>query len=199
MNQIEYCNNLIFHDKATLERLFDRLMDSNRGMGHPDKLAVVFGRPHFHPDTRTGQTILKITPRRTPVITSSFQQTSIKQYVSHGVGLRTESTTYQMKDLSLRKNLDHLPKVREALGTANERYLEVQQDVMHSYVDRGQLQQLRQPTVSAQGRRVPGLRIDDPRLLAVLQALVGFIHLVGRGCFRTSDLLADVRKACGND
>jgi hypothetical protein len=195
MAQVEYCHNLIFHKQAGLQRLFDRLMDANRGMGHPDKLAVVFGRAKYRPDTRTGQTVLKMTQLRTPVLSSSYKKTSIKQYVSHGVGLRTESSSYQLKDLSLRKNIQHLPKAREALTTANDRYLEVQQDVLATYVDRGQLDQLRQASVSPTGRRVPGLHIDDPRLLAVLQAILCFAYLVGKGCFRTKDLLVDVQKA----
>ncbi len=180
------------------ERLFDRLMDANRTMGHPDKLRIVFARPAFRPDTRTGEVVLKITKRRTPVITSLFKQTSVKQYVSHGVGLRTESTCYQFRDLSIKKNLDHLPTARQVLKTANERYLEVQQDVLASYIDRGQLEQLRRPTVSATGRRVPGLHVDDPRFMAVLQALLCFVYLAGRGCFRTKDLLPDIHKATGN-
>jgi len=198
MTQMEYCHNLIFHKRAAVDRLFDRLMDANRGLGHPDKLAVVFGRSQFQPDTRTGQTVLKITKLRTPVLSSSYGSTSVKQYISVGVALRTESTTYQLKDLGLPKNVNNLPKLRKALATANDRYLRVQQDVLATFVDRGQLQQLRQPSVSASGRRVPGLRIDDPRLLAVLQAIVHFAYLAGKGCFRTTDLLVDVQKALGN-
>jgi hypothetical protein len=76
--------------------------------------------------------------------------------------------------------------------------LEVQQDVLASYVDRGQLQQLRQPSISPTGRRVPGLHIDDPRLMAVLQAILCFAYLVGKGCFRIKDLIADAKKALGD-
>jgi hypothetical protein len=198
MTQMEYCHNLIFHRRAAADRLFDRLMDSNRGMGHPDKLAVVFGRRRFRPDTRTGEIHLRVTPLRTPVLSSRYKDTSIKQYISNGVGLRTESASYRLEDLSLRKNINHLPKVRAALDNANNRYLDVQQDVLASYVDRGQLEHLRQPSVSASGRRVPGLHLDDPRLLAVLQAILCFAYLVGKGCFRTKDLLVDVRKALRN-
>src|SRR6202011_4949969 len=64
--------------------------------------------------------------------------------------------------------------------------------------DRGELQQLRQPSISASGRRVPGLHLDDPRLLAVLQAITCFAYLAGKGCFRTKDLLLDVQKALHN-
>jgi hypothetical protein len=195
MTQMEYCNNLIFHKRAAAHKLLERLMDANRSLGHPDKLAVIFGRGKFRADTRTGQTVVKMTKLRTPVISSSYQHTSIKQYVSHGVGLRTESTSYQLGDLHIKKNTDNLPKVREVLGTANQRYLDVQQDVLASYIDRGQLQELLRPTISATGRRVPGLHLDDPRLLALLQALTCFMYLSGKGSFRTKDLLVDAQKA----
>jgi hypothetical protein len=198
MTQMEYCSNLLFHQRVVGERLLDRLMDVNRGLGHPDKLAITFGRPHFQPDTRTGQVLIKITQRRVPVITCTYKKTSIKQYLSNHGALRTESTSYQLKDLAVKKHITNLPRLRQVLLTANERYLNVQQDVLASYVDRGQLQQLRRPSVSGTGRRVPGLHLDDPRLMAVLQAVTCFCYLVGKGCFRTSDLLVDVQKALDN-
>jgi hypothetical protein len=198
MAQMEYCHNIIFHQRAAADRLFERLMDNSRGLGHPDKLAIVFGRSHFQPDMRTGEILLKITKQRTPVLCSRYKSTSIKQYVRNGGALRTESTTYQVNDLAINKNINNLPRLREALATANHRFLEVQQDVLASYVDRGQLQELRKPSISVTGRRVPGLRLDDPRLLAVFEAITCFAYLVGKGCFRTKDLLVDVQKALGN-
>jgi hypothetical protein len=206
LTQVEYCHNLIFENRHTLHRLFERLLDANRGLGHPDKLAVIFGRARYRPDTRTGQTSLKITKLHLPVLTASYKQTILKQYAKDGghhagdhvAALRTESTTYQLKDLSLRKHLDNLPKVRAVLDRANQRCLDVQQDVLTTYLDRGQLEQLRQPTVSPSGRRVPGLRLDDPRLLALLQAVLSFAYLVGKGTFRTKDLLGDVQCALHN-
>jgi hypothetical protein len=113
--QMEYCHNLLFQKPAGLDRLFDRLRDANRGIGHPDKRAVVFGRARYQPDMRTGQTALRLTKLRLPVISSSFKQTLIKHYVKQGAGLRTESSTFQLKDLSLPKNIKNLAKVREAL------------------------------------------------------------------------------------
>ena len=195
MTQMEYCHNLIFHKRAMADRLFDRLMDVNRGLGHPDKLAVVFGRPKLQLDTRTGQTIMKITKLRTPVMSSRFKATSVKQYISNGIGLRTESTCHQLKDIGVKKNIVNMPKLRDTLNTANQRYLDVQQDVLASTIDRGQLQELRQPSVSASGRRVPGLHLDDPRLMAVLQAITCFAYLAAKGTFRTQNVITDVRKA----
>jgi hypothetical protein len=160
MAQIEYCHNLIFHKRAAADRLFERLMDANRALGHPDKLAIVFRRRRYQPVTVDRQTVLKMTPLRTPVLSSRYKSTLIKQYVSNGVGLRTESSSHQLKDLALPKNIKNLPRLRQVLSTANDRYLQVQQDVLASYVDRGQLQQLRQrehlaqwPTHSGVARR----------------------------------------------
>ena len=136
MSQVEYCHNLIFHKRPDAERLLDRLMDANRGLGHPDKLAIVFRRGRFQPVTVERQTVLKMTPLRTPVLSSLYKSTGIKQYVSQGVGLRTESSCHQLRDLAMLKNIKHLPRLRQVLNTANERYLQVQQDVLASYVDR---------------------------------------------------------------
>jgi hypothetical protein len=202
MTQIEYCHNLVFNDRRTLHRLCDRLFDANRALGHPDKLAVIFGRANYVPDTRTGETVINITKLRLPVLKASYQHTVLKQYGKDGghnvAALRTEGSCFQLKDLSVRKHIDNLPKVRTVLHRANQRCLDVEQDVLTSYLDRGQLDQLRQATVSPTGRRTPGLRLDDPRLLALLQAVLCFAYLVGKGSFRTKDLLVDVRLALDN-
>jgi hypothetical protein len=193
--QAEYCHNAVFRREAALDRLFGRLLDSNRAIGRPDKLAVIFGRPHFRPDTRTGQTEVKVTKLKTTVLKTGFGGTSLKQYVKDRTLLRTETACFRLRELSVPKDVQNLPKLRAVLGGSNARYLEAQQDVLASPLDRGQLERLRQPTVSAAGRRTPGLRLDDARLLAVLQALTGFVYLIGKGSFRTADLLADVRRA----
>jgi hypothetical protein len=193
--QAEYCHNAVFHREAALDRLFGRLLDSNRAIGHPDKLAVIFGRPQFRPDTRAAQTEVKVTRLKTTVLKASFRGTSLKQYIKDLLLLRTEAACFQLRDLSIPKDIQNLPKLREVLGRSTERYQEAQQDVLASSIDRGQLERLRRPAVSATGRRTPGLRVDDARLLAVLQALTSFAYLVGHGCFRTADLLGDVRRA----
>jgi hypothetical protein len=197
LSQVEYCHNLVFHKRPTLDRLFERMMDVNRAIGRPDKLSIVFGRASFHPDTRTGETTVKITQSRTPVLSAHWKSTTAKQYVKEGGALRTETTSYCLPDLAVNKHIDNLGKARAVLAGNNERLLTVEQDILETFVDREHLAHLRQATVSDQGRRTPGLRVDDPRLLALLQALVCFVNLVGKGCFRTAQLLTDVRQALG--
>lgn len=73
-------------------------------------------------------------------------------------------------------------------------YLDVQQDILETFVDRGQLRALSQPTVLPSGKRIPGLRLDHPRLLA-MQTLVRFAHLAAGRTFRMAELHAAVAEA----
>ena len=197
VSQVEYCTNLIFERRAALDRLHDRLLDLNRSIGHPDKIATIFGRRITkHTDAGLKTQILDHDLGQ-PVIRSEYKSSSIKQYARDDLVLRTETTSYHTPDLGVNKGVEHLRELRETMAAANDRYLDVQQDVLETFVDRGQLERLRQPTVSPSGRRTPGLKLDDPRLLAVLQALTCFALLAGRGRFRTPDLHATSAEALG--
>jgi hypothetical protein len=197
VSQVEYCTDLIFHRRAALDRLHERLLDLNRSIGHPDKIALIFGRRitrHTDAGLKT-QTLDHDLGQA--VIRREYKSSSIKQYARDDLVLRTETTSYHTPDLGVNKGAEHLPELRQTMATANDRYLDVQQDVLERFVDRGRLERLRQPTVSPSGRRAPGLKLDDPRLLAVLQALTCFALLAGRGRFRTTDLHEIAAKALG--
>src|ERR1700747_2709591 len=43
-SQAEYCDNLIFHRRAALDRLDQRLLDANRNIGQPSNITTIFGR-----------------------------------------------------------------------------------------------------------------------------------------------------------
>lgn len=197
VSQVEYCTNLIFDRRAALDRLSERLLDLNRTIGAPDKVAVIFGR-RITKQTDAGlKTQISDHGLGQPVIRSDYKSSSIKQYVRDHLILRNEATSYHTPDLGVGKNVENLPQLREKMAASTERYLDVQQDVLETFVDRGQLAQLRQPTVTPGGHRTPGLKLDDPRLLAVLQALTCFAYLAGTGCFRTKDLHATTAEALG--
>lgn len=197
VSQAEYCHNAVFHERAALDRLHERLLDHNRTIGRPDRLAYIFGR-HFTEKTVTGIKT-KITDHWecNPVIRSEFKSTSIKQYVRDHRLLRTEGTTNFTPNLGVNKGVENLPQLRQVLQRSTERYQEVQQDVLETFVDRGQVQALQAPTVSPSGRRTPGIKLTDRRLLAVMGALVCFRFLAGVGTFRTKDLLPRVVQLLG--
>jgi len=187
-SQVEYCTNLIFKERAALERVAERLLDLNRSIGRPDKLSTVFG--HRVTKAYRGGLKTQIADHHlgNPVIRSEYKDSSIKQYVRDHCLLRAEATSYNTLDLGVGKSIGNLPQLRRVMNGINDRYLAIQQDVLETYIDRGQLARLRQPTISPSGRRTPGLKLDDPRLLAVMQALTCFAHVARGGRFRTRDL-----------
>ena len=197
VSQVEYCNNLIFERRAALDRLHERLLDLNRSIGAPDKIAVIFGRRILKHTDAGLKTQISDHGLGQPIIRSDYKSSSIKQYVRDHLISRTEATSYHTPDLGVNKSVENLPVLREKMAASTERYLDVQQDVLETFVDRGQLAQLRKATVTASGRRTPGLKLDDPRLLAVLQALTCFAYLAGTGCFRTKDLHQATAEALG--
>src|SRR5208283_1665975 len=43
-SQVEYCDNLIFHRRAAVDEITQRLLDLNRNIGQPKKITMIYGR-----------------------------------------------------------------------------------------------------------------------------------------------------------
>ena len=67
----------------------------------------------------------------------------------------------------------------------------MQQDILETFIDRGQLRKLAEPTVLPNGKRIPGLKLNHPRQLALMHALVRFSHVAAQSTFTTSEIYAD--------
>jgi len=166
--QAEYCDNLIFHRRAALDRLEERLLDANRTIGQPNKITTIFGRrvtKHYRGEI---QTVIEDLDLPNPVIRTHY-----------GNGF------------------ENLPHLQKKMATINDNYLDVQQDILATFVDRGQLRKLAEPTVLSNGKRVPGLKIDHPRQLALMHALVRFAHIAAGGKFSTREIHAFTAEALG--
>jgi len=88
----------------------------------------------------------------------------------------------------VKKSIDHLPQLQQKLSSIADNYLSVQQDILETFVDRGQLRQLSQPTFLPNGRRIPALKLDHPRQLALMHALLRFSHIAAGNTFTTAEL-----------
>jgi len=130
-----------------------------------------------------------------PVIRSYCRDGSIKQYVRDHLLLRTEATSNNVRDFGVPKAIEAVPQLREAMAAVTDRYQSVQQDILETFVDRGQLRQLAEPTRLPNGKRIPGLKLDHPRQLALMHALVRFAHIAGGDTFTTADLHPDAAAA----
>jgi hypothetical protein len=187
-SQVEYCDNLIFHRRAALDQLGQRLLDVNRSIGQPNKITTIFGRKVTRRHGGKLQTVIEDLELPNPVIRSHYAHGFIKQYVRDRFCLRTESATNDVTDYRVKKAVENLPQLQQRLSTICDNYLSTQQDILETFVDRGQLRRLTEPTILASGKRVPGLKLDHPRQLALMHALVRFAHLAGGGTFTTSEI-----------
>jgi hypothetical protein len=133
-----------------------------------------------------------------PVIRSHYRNGFIKQYVRDHLILRTEAATNNVTDYGVRKAVDNLPSLRRTLSAINTNYLSVQQDIVETFLDRGQLRKLPQPTITAAGKRIPGLKLDNPRQLALMHALMRFSHIAAGNNFTTAELHPRVVDALGS-
>jgi hypothetical protein len=200
-SQVELCDNLIFKRRAALDKLHERLLDANRTIGQPNKITTIFGRKitkHYRGKLQTEIADMELP---NPVIRSHYGNGFIKQYVRDHLILRTEPATNNVTDYNINKSVDHLAALRTAMSTITDNYLNVQQDILETFVDRGQLRQLGQPTIMANGKRIPGLKLDQPRQLALMHALVRFAHIAAGNTFTTADIYPHVLAAldCKSD
>jgi hypothetical protein len=195
--QAEYCDNLVFHRRAALDALGQRLLDANRNIGQPNKITTIFGRKvtkHYRGELKT---VIEHIDLPNPVIRSHYGNGFIKQYVRDHLNLRTEPATNNVADYGLKKAVENLPQLRQRMAAITDNYLDVQQDILETFLDRGQLRKLAEPTVLANGKRIPGLKLDHPRQLAVMHALVRFANIAARNQFSTRDLHAPATEALG--
>jgi hypothetical protein len=196
-SQIEFCDNLIFHRRAALDKLGERLLDANRTIGQPNKITVIFGRKITKQHRGKLQTEIEDMHLPNPVIRSHYRNGFIKQYVRDHLILRTEAATNNVTDYGVNKAVEHLPALRDKLSAINDNYLDIQQDILETFVDRGQLQQLAKPTLTPSGKRIPGLKLDNPRQLALMHALVRFAQIPAANTFSTGELHPHVAAALG--
>ena len=197
-SQVEFCDNLIFRRRAALDQLGDRLLDANRNLGRPDKLTMIFGRRITKQYSGKLQTEIEDLHLGNPVMRSYYKNGFAKHYVRDYDVLRFETASNDVKgDYGINKAVENLAPLREKLQGITERYQNVQQDILETFLDRGELKKLGEPTLLPNGKRIPGLKLDHPRQLAVMSSLVRFSHVAAGDTFTTAELQAAAAEALG--
>jgi hypothetical protein len=131
------------------------------------------------------------------VIRSHYKHGFAKQYVRDNRLLRTEPATNDVRDYGVNKNVENLPQLRQRMSAIIDNYHEAQQDILETFVDRGQLRKLGESTTLANGKRIPGLKLDHPRQLAVMHALVRFANIAASSTFTTAEVYTPALDALG--
>ena len=170
-------------DKPVSGRIFfDQVIHDNLAIGRPDQVGLVFGRriirkgPHATPGRFRTRVI---TEGVTPSLHVDYKNSKIKQYRKLGKAIRTETTINETRDLGTGKRLANLPALRQIGFTASRRLLGAQILSHDPIAGAGALAQVTDPVTTPAGTRVAGLRLTDPRSLALLHVLCVFGLLPG--------------------
>jgi hypothetical protein len=176
---------------------FEEVIRDNVDLGRPDRVSVIFDRRirrrGKHPTPGRFRTRI-FTDGVVPSLHVEYKSTRVKQYHKEGVALRTETTINDTRDFGIGKRLHNLPALREVGFSANRRLLTVQRISHDPAAGQAAFDHVARP-LDLDGRRVAALRFDDPRVHALLAALIVF-RLLPNG-FANRDLRAHVAPLLG--
>lgn len=174
--QIEGSRTQVFAEPTQERALFEEIIRENRDLGRPDRIQLLFERR-----------VQKNTPGllRTRVLQDGVIPTlhvedkhgHVKQDFKEGRALRTETTINDPTDLRVRKDISNLDYLQKIGREVNRRLLDVQRVSQDCTLSQESVQRVVQPTVTADGQRAPGLRFGDIRVMALLAALILYVHL----------------------
>src|ERR1022692_4315022 len=190
--QMEVSLTQIYDRPLRGREFFEEVIRDNLDLGRPDRVQLIFGRR-----------VTKRTPGefRTRVIQDGvhpslhiqYKNFDLKQYFKEGRGCRTEGTFRNAGDFRANKGLSNLPYLQKIGRQINRRLLE---RVSHnSGMSGDSIQRVVQPTVDEDGKKAPGLKFGQPRVMALFLALTMFHHLIDG--FRNRDLRQQVADLLG--
>jgi hypothetical protein len=169
--QIELATDLIFKRSAPLKALFRRATELGILLGGADRTTHLFGRRITARYGGKLQTVLDRRNEGQPILRSYYGSSFVKQYEKGDRLLRTETCLNNTYDLGIGRRLENLPALKERMLATNTRYLEAQAEVLASTVDGGALASLARPVLVG-ARRVPGLKLEDDRVIRLLEGLL---------------------------
>src|SRR5215213_8535797 len=169
--QIELATDVIFRRSAPLKALFRRATELGILLGGADRTTHLFGRRITARYGGKLQTVLDRRNEGQPILRSYYGSSFVKQYEKGDRLLRTETCLNNTYDLGIGRHLDNLPALKERMLATNTRYLDVQAEVLASTVDGGALASLARPVLVG-ARRVPGLKLEDDRVIRLLEGLL---------------------------
>lgn len=177
MAQIEFSTNLVFKRSAPLTALFHRAVDIGLLLGGADHTAHLFGRRINRLYRGKLQTVLDQRNEGQPVLRSYYQSSYAKAYQKFLRLLRFEGCINDTYHLGIGRHLENLPTLVERVGEINRRHGDLLAELLDSTVDTGGLAALARPTMVG-NRRIPGVKLQDDRVIRLLDALLhpgGFV------------------------
>lgn len=173
--QAEFALTQVLDRPVTGRVFFEQVIRENLDIGRPGQVQLIFDRRVTRRTPGRFRTRV-ITEGVTPSLHVDYKRSRIKQYHKEGQALRTETTINDTRDFGIGRLLRNLPELRRVGFAANRRLLEVERISHDCALGEDAFQELQQPCLM-DGQRVPALRFADPKVQALLHALLMFVFL----------------------
>jgi len=174
--QAEFSLTQVLRQPVAGRVFFEEVIRENLDLGRPEQVQLIFGRQVNRRTPGRFRTRV-LTTGVIPSLHVDYKHSRIKQYHKEGQALRTETPINDTRDFGVGKSLKNLPALRQIGFAANRRLLDVQKITQDCSIGEAAFRQVTQPVI-VQEQRAAGLRYADPRVQAVLSALLGFSLLV---------------------
>jgi hypothetical protein len=175
--QIELALTQVLDRPLTGRIFFEEVIRENLDLGRPKQVQLLFDRRVSSRTPGLFRTRV-ITDGVVPSLHGDYKGTRIKQYHKEGRALRTETTINNPRDFNVGKRLLNLPRLRQIGFQANRRLLEVQRISHDCILAEEAFQEINRPR-QVGTQRASALRFADPKLQALLNALLVFPLLPG--------------------
>jgi len=193
--QAEFSTTQVLDQPVHGRLFFEQVIRENLDLGRPEEVQLIFNRRI--PRNARGRFRTRVVTRDvTPSLNVYYKNARIKQYHKENLALRTETTINDTYDFRIGKRLHNLPKLREIGFATNRRMLEIERLSHDCLLSEDTLRAIERP-VTAGRQRASGLRFADPRVQALLHALILFRQLP-QG-FRAADLRQHLAALSGCD
>jgi hypothetical protein len=183
LRQVEVSRTLVFDAPRQARAFFEALIADNLDLGRPENVEVLFKRDprgRKPKDQGAGGAFKTAIDRRCDGVTINafWRHSRVKQYLKDGRALRIETVVNSPDDLGCQRRIHNLPELQARARAVNARLLHTEKVGQGCVFDSPAFARISQPSVTADGRRAPGLRFGDPRAQALAGALANTLCAV---------------------
>jgi hypothetical protein len=176
--QFEVSDTRVFDRPAAGRSFFEQLISDHLDVGRPDSVSLIFDKRVTARTPGTFRTKV-ITKGVDPQVNCHYRSSRIKQYFREHRALRTETVICNTRDFGIgrRVTAENWIALRAVGEAANQRLCDAQAADARPAPDVVTFSEVTRPS-TVDGQHAAGLRFGDPRVMAVMAAIVGFTHLL---------------------
>ena len=171
VHQVEYCQNFIFKRNHPIRKIFERSCELALWRMTGERIWRAFGRGHRDRIKGKLQTIMERIEHGQHVFRAYWKHAWVKQYEKYSTYLRNEVTSNNLRDFKLHKGLAYLGDVRNRLLEVLDRFAGQQAENLNTHEEFALLRRIALP-VDNGATRTPGIRIQDVRMIRLLEVLL---------------------------